>query len=463
MRGAIAFGAALLSITAACFVSGTPNNGNPDGGTPVAVTFYKDVDPILQNNCQKCHVAGGIAPFPLFTYDDAKTAAPSIVADTQARIMPPWGALDTPTCAPRFGWKGDMRLTQAEIDTLKAWHDQGDVMGNPADAPPPITQQPVDDLPGSTPLTPTTPYSLSGQSADYFRCFVLDPQITVAGTYLTGTNVKPQNKTIVHHALIYSVPGTATIPPPTDGVANQYDCFGGPGVTNAQLVAAWAPGGVPYQYPPSVAHPVDVGTLFIMQVHYHPHANALPDPDATTFQFTTTTTKPQWTVGTILEGNFTKAVSASGIGLENPPFLIPPDSSSTTFTMDVKVPALYPTVGLLSVAAHMHLVGVDEQITIQRANPSAGQPASECLLETPQWNFNWQRAYEYATDIASLPSMGPGDVVKMRCTYNNTMNNVLLAQSLTEQGLKQTQPVTLGETTLDEMCLGAFWYVYPTP
>jgi hypothetical protein len=42
------------------------------------------------------------------------------------------------------------------------------------------------------------------------------------------------------------------------------------------------------------------------------------------------------------------------------------------------------------------------------------------------------------------------------------MNNPLLAASLTEQGIKQTQPVSLGETTLDEMCLGAFWLVYPT-
>src|SRR5580658_1344871 len=31
-------------------------------------TFYKDVDPILQNSCQRCHITGGIAPFPLVTY-----------------------------------------------------------------------------------------------------------------------------------------------------------------------------------------------------------------------------------------------------------------------------------------------------------------------------------------------------------------------------------------------------------
>jgi hypothetical protein len=285
--------------------------------------------------------------------------------------------------------------------------------------------------------------------------------ITATGTFITGTNVQPGNKTIVHHALIYSVPSGSTIPPPTDGVPNQYDCFGGPGVSNPSLVAAWAPGGLPYQYPMDVGHPIDVGTKFIMQVHYHPHANATMDPDTTTFQFTSTTTAPSWTVDTQLMGNYTKAV-ANGSGLEDPPFLIPPNASAQVFTMDQTIPTLPIAVRLLSVAAHMHLVGTDEKITITRANPDASNPQDECLLQVPSWNFNWQRSYEYDVDIGSLPTVNTGDLLKMRCTYNNTMQNPLLAASLTEQGITQPQPVSLGETTNDEMCLGAYWFVYPT-
>ena len=112
---------------------------------------------------------------------------------------------------------------------------------------------------------------------------------------------------------------------------------------------------------------------------------------------------------------------------------------------------------------YWHLVGTDEKITLNRAAPDANDPATECLLQVPQWNFNWQRSYEYDTDISNLPLFSPNDQLKMRCTYNNTMSNPALAESLSEQGLSQTQTVTLGETTLDEMCLGAFWYVYPTP
>lgn len=35
-----------------------------------APTFYKDVLPVLQRNCQSCHRAGEAAPMTLLTYQD---------------------------------------------------------------------------------------------------------------------------------------------------------------------------------------------------------------------------------------------------------------------------------------------------------------------------------------------------------------------------------------------------------
>lgn len=80
-----------------------------------AVTFHKDALPILQKVCQDCHVPGGIAPFSLVTYDDAKAVAGSIVQQTAARIMPPWGAQQTSECTPPHPWKDDLRLSAQEI------------------------------------------------------------------------------------------------------------------------------------------------------------------------------------------------------------------------------------------------------------------------------------------------------------------------------------------------------------
>ena len=35
-------------------------------------TFYKDVLPILQANCQSCHRPGEVAPMSLLTYEQAR-------------------------------------------------------------------------------------------------------------------------------------------------------------------------------------------------------------------------------------------------------------------------------------------------------------------------------------------------------------------------------------------------------
>jgi hypothetical protein len=113
-----------------------------------------------------------------------------------------------------------------------------------------------------------------------------------------------------------------------------------------------------------------------------------------------------------------------------------------------------------AIAGHEHYVGSAVEITIQRAHPTAEQPANECLLSIPQWDFNWQRIYSYDATLDQVPVANPGDVVQIKCTYNNTFSNPFEVQSLLDQGLSMPITVKLGETTLDEMCLGAFLVTY---
>ena len=357
-------------------------------------------------------------------------------------------------------WKDDLRLTDKEIATLDAWHTGGDLEGNPKDAPPPRTGVPSADLAGATSLATATPFAVTSTS-DTFRCFVLDPMLTTT-KYLNATNFVPTNKTVVHHALAFAIPPGATTP------SDDYECFGGPNVTGASLVAAWAPGGVPNEYPADVGLPLPAGTKFVMQVHYHPHANATKDPDATKFQFRTTDVAPTYEARTALIGNFKNAVgpTTAGIGLEpgpddpasGPEFMIPAGKSAHVETMRFQMPpipgATTPTVWILGVGAHMHLSGHDEKITLTRGGTAS------CLMQEPAWNFNWQRGYQYDAPIESLPTLATGDVIEVRCTYDNTLNNTALASALKESGISQPKDITLGESTTDEMCLGAFTFVY---
>jgi hypothetical protein len=445
---------------------GTGGSTSSTGGPSAGPTYHKDIEPILQRSCESCHAAGKIAPFALSTYDDAKTVSSLLATRTQDRTMPPWGAFETDTCKPRHGWKDDKRLTDAEIKTIEAWNNAGAPEGDPADAPakPPPT---ADGLPGvELTVTPQKPFVASGEK-DQFRCFVLDPKLDKQ-RYLNGSHFIAGNPKVVHHALMFlDVDGEGASKADADG---GYDCFGGPGLSNATLIAAWAPGGVPNEYAPNIGLPVPAGAKLVMQVHYHP-AGATGASDATQFQMRFTASDPDYVAVIALIGNFTSALPG-GDGLlpgpddsGGPQFFIPAGAKGHTETMRFTLPAKsggqpLPELKVYGVATHMHYVGTDMSIQATRPAPTAADPASECLLETPRWDFNWQRQYAYDAEIDALPTLRAGDQLTFKCTYDNSMENPFVKRALLEQNLTAPADVTLGETTLDEMCLGAINLIY---
>src|SRR5579863_3230967 len=95
-----------------------------------AVTFTKDVLPVLQKNCQSCHRPGQIAPMSLMNYQEARPWAKAIKTAVTTKKMPPWFA------DPNYGhFINDRSLKQSDIDTLVKWADSGAAEGNPKDGP----------------------------------------------------------------------------------------------------------------------------------------------------------------------------------------------------------------------------------------------------------------------------------------------------------------------------------------
>src|SRR5438105_5993924 len=61
------------------------------------VTFTKDIAPILQRSCQRCHRPDSVAPMSLMTYEEVRPYARAIKQRTALRdapysrgVMPPW-------------------------------------------------------------------------------------------------------------------------------------------------------------------------------------------------------------------------------------------------------------------------------------------------------------------------------------------------------------------------------------
>ncbi len=454
--------AATAGSAGAAGATGSSSSGSGGAGAPAlsGVTFHKDVEPILQRSCQSCHVAGGIAPFPLMTFADSQPYGALMVDQTANRIMPPWHALNTDECTVPLGWKDDTRLTDDEIAVFKAWSDGGSAEGDPNDAP--KARAAVPGLPGvQLELQPATPYTLA-PGGDEFRCFVLDPKLS-QDSFVNGVFVVPGNSAVVHHVLVFTDPDRSSLAL-ADG-SMSYDCFGGAGVDNADLLTAWTPGGVPMEYPSNIAAPVKAGSLLVMQVHYHPHSAVDVASDATRLQLRFSDSAPAYNAVTALIGNFKKQ-AATGDGLlpgpddpaSGPVFLIPANAKAHTETMQLTFSNLQTTAAprLYAIGGHMHYVGVDEKVTLTRANGD-----TECLMQIPHWDFDWQRRYDYDAPIDQLPVVHAGDKLTVRCTYDNTMGNDKLATSLLEQGLQAPQDVKLGESTLDEMCLVSLTALYP--
>src|SRR5579871_3424470 len=159
------------------------------------VTFDRDIAPIIFRSCSSCHRPGEAAPFSLLTYSDVKKHARQIADVTRSRAMPPW--LPDPQ---KLKFADEMRLSNAEIQMLQRWVEQGEVEGNPADLPP----QPkfVEGWRLGKPdliLTASKPFTLPPSGTDTYWNFIFP--VPINGTrWVKAVEIRPGDKKYVHHA-----------------------------------------------------------------------------------------------------------------------------------------------------------------------------------------------------------------------------------------------------------------------
>ena len=123
------FGSALALVVVIAY----PQFSNAQSAN-TAITFTKDIAPILEEKCQACHRPDSMAPMSLVTYEDVRPWAKAIRERVITRQMPPWH-IDKTVGIQKF--KNDRSLPDAQIDTIVKWVDAGVPKGDPKDIPPP--------------------------------------------------------------------------------------------------------------------------------------------------------------------------------------------------------------------------------------------------------------------------------------------------------------------------------------
>jgi hypothetical protein len=423
----------------ACFTAGLTTVA-----PTTSLTYYHDIQPIIQGKCVECHNPTGIGPFAFETPNDVISRAALISTEVASQIMPPWPPADSCNAYQR-----DRSLTSDQISTITTWAAGGTPLGNIADQ---VTASPPSGL-SRVDLTMQMPASFTpNETPDDYRCFLI-PWTPTTPQYVTGFGVTPGDPHIVHHAIAYiatpaQIPAYQALDTNDDGPG--WTCFGGTGVGGTgvgslpQWLGFWVPGSLGADFPTGTGILVQPGSQIVLQVHYNT-ANTPPAPDLTSISVELEDmvptpaalvpfADPSW-----LKGNMDIAANAPDVSYSYALDITPYASELSSGVLQDNVPLNIYMAGL-----HMHTRGTTAVTQITR-----GGGGTDCLLDIPSWNFNWQGAYA----LAQPTPFNPGDQLYLECHWNNTAANQPYVNGV------QATPMNInwGETTEEEMCLGLLY------
>ena len=364
------------------------------------VTFYRDVLPILENRCQECHRQGQMAPMAFSTYQQTRPWAKAIRDAVATRKMPPWFA---DPCCGKFS--NDRSLTEAERGILVRWADSGARQGRESDAPP--ARSWTDGWNISIPnvvIEMPRAFRVPQAGAVEYQYFIA-PTGFKEDRWVQAVEVRPSQRAVVHHAVVY-------IREPGDTWSR--------GPTKADILAVYAPGSAPNEYPAGMAKLVKAGSDLVVEIHYTPSGKAVDDK-----------TK----VG-IVFAKVRPAKRVLTLQMDNEKFTIPAGERD----FRVSVWGTLPNDALLlGFFPHMHLRGVTFEYTRLL---ESGLP--ETLLRVKPYDFYWQLYYRLAEPMA----LKKGTRLNWIATYDNSAAN--------PHNPNPAADVRYGPQSWEEMMVGFF-------
>lgn len=385
-----------------------------DASAPLRVpTYHEDVAPILAEHCQSCHEKGGIAPFSLVDYEDARRTAEAIRIATSSRSMPPFVLDNSGECNTYVEGRW---LSDAQIETIAAWARAGAPEGEPPKGGPPAPKAlaQLDRVDLTIDMKDT--YTPDAAKFDDYRCFVLDPGLT-EDMFITGFHVRPGVASMLHHLTMYSIDTKDSEDAAEARDAKEpgfgYSCIDDIHIKDARWLVGAGPGSGALRFPEGTGLRMRAGRKTILQIHYNQENGRHAD---------------RTQIDLMLEKSVPKEASVQRIAATN--LLLPPkqpsidQSASMPMFMNVTLWGLWP---------HMHKLGSGMHVSALHGGEE------KCLARVNNWDFHWQGFAHYTKPIV----LSKGDTMHITCTYDT---------------LGRDTTTTWGQGTNDEMCI-AFFYL----
>ncbi len=384
-----------------------------------AITFSRDVAPIIQKNCQLCHSPGGIGPMPLITYEHARRDGPLIKQMVQAREMPPY-QYDAHIGIQEL--QHDWRLSEKDIETIVQWVDGGMPEGDPAEMPP------APKLPDASAyrlaenygppdlIVKASKYTVPAIGQDrWWRPSV--PSGITTDRCIKAVETKPSiaGRAVTHHANSIFVPGTSTAGP---------DAVGGGGPGSVRL-SEYALGKIGEVVPADACRIAPAGSNVLFDIHYFPNGKEIVDD--------------QLEIGIWFHGpevtpqtRHRQTLGLYGLQSGSGDFEIEPHGTLLTqgfhrFTTPVRIDSWQPHGHLRLVAKRLEVLYPDGR--------------RETLSMVSNWNPGWHHSHVYEESAA--PLLPAGSVIINTAWYDNTGKNFYNPDP--------DQWVGIGDRTTDEM------------
>ncbi len=371
-----------------------------------SISYSETIAPMLKEKCVVCHTEGGLGPWAMSSYTMVQGFAPMIREVVRTKRMPPWHA------DPHIGvWKNDASLSPEETQTLVHWIEAGAPRGS---GPDPLAETQITSVEwplGEPDLVVDIPaYTVPASGVvDYQFPTVKNPMDT--GIWVKAATVVPGDREVVHHILAGTIDEDATELRRDSGVFDNY-------------LIGYAPGNESHTFPQGTGVYIPPGGEFLFQMHYTPVGRETVDRSRIGLYFHEETPDNFYRQDVVV----------------NPMIKIPPREArhAEVAYYHFDEPAL-----LHDLVPHAHYRGVASKFELWKADGS-----KEIILSVPNYDFNWQRTYEFVEP----KRIEPGTKLVHTTWYDNSAAN--------PGNPDPDREVPWGLQSWDEMLYGAFSYTY---